>query len=90
MNIENRATKLYLKELPPCVAIELIDKYKIPPIYKEILVAVCVERRFIYPAMRHLSEEHGINLEYKTFCRRLKEALEMFRKANALDKNSYL
>lgn len=90
MNIENRVTKLYIKELSPAVAIELIEKYKIPTPYKEILIAVCVEHRYIYPAMRHLSKEYGINLEYKTVCRRLKVALEMFRKANALDKNSYL
>lgn len=90
MNIDNRATKIYIKALPPALAIELIEKYKIPTPYKEILISVCVERRYIFPAMRHLSEKYGINIEYKTFCRRFKDALEMFRKANALDKNSYL
>lgn len=53
MNIENRAVKLYIKELPPSVAIDLFEQYKIPSPYKEILTIVCVERKGGYKAMRH-------------------------------------
>lgn len=44
MNIENRAVKLFIKELPPAEALEKIEQYKIPSPYKEILTIVCVER----------------------------------------------
>ena len=70
MNIENRAVKLYLKELPPTVAIDLIEKYKIPSPYKEILITVCVQRVGGYKAMQSLEIRYGIYMSYWTFCRR--------------------
>lgn len=82
MNIENRAIKLYIKELPPAYAIDLFEKYKIPTPYKEILTAVCVNRVSGYKAIEMLENEYGIFLGYWTFGRRLKDALEMFRKAH--------
>lgn len=54
MNIENRATKLYLKKLPPVVAVELLEKYMIPSPYKEILEAVCIKQLPLYKAIEHL------------------------------------
>ena len=41
MNIDNRATKLYIKELAPIQALELLDIYKIPSPYKEVLIVSC-------------------------------------------------
>ena len=82
MNIENRAVKLYIKELPPSVAIDLFEQYKIPSPYREILTIVCVERKGGYKAMEVLEKKYGIYMSYWTFCRRLKDALEMFRKSH--------
>lgn len=82
MNIENRAVKLYIKELPPSVAIDLFEQYKIPTPYKEILTIVCVERKGGYKAMEVLEKRYGIYMGYWTFGRRLKDALEMFRKSH--------
>lgn len=82
MNIENRAVKLYIKELPPSVAIDLFEQYKIPTPYREILTTVCVERVGGYKAMEILERKYGICMGYWTFGRRLKDALEMFRKSH--------
>jgi hypothetical protein len=83
MNIENRATKVYLKSLPPLTALKFIDEYKIPTPHREILITVCVNRKEGFPAMKQLAKEFNINIEYWTLGRRLKEALEMFRKSHS-------
>ena len=83
MNIETRATKLYLKSLPPLTALKFIDDYKIPSPHKEILITACVERKEGYKGMRYLAETYNIHIEYWTLGRRLKEALEMFRKSHS-------
>ena len=83
MNIENRATKLYLKELAPSKAIDLIIAYKIPSPYKEVLIACCVERLDAFSALDYLAEEN-IYMSYFTYIRRLKTALTMFRKSHIL------
>lgn len=90
MNIENRATKLYLKKLPPVVAVELLEKYMIPSPYKEILEAVCIKQLPLYKAIEHLSNKHHINVSYTTIRRKVKIGLELFRYSNALDNNRYL
>lgn len=82
MNLENRATKLYLKNLAPLQAIELIEKYKIPSPYKEVLIVSCIERRKDFDAINHLEEHYNINLSYRTYVRRLRDGLEMFRKSH--------
>lgn len=82
MNIENRAVKLYIKELPPSVAIDLFEQYKIPSPYREILTIVCVERKGGYKALEVLEKKYSIYMGYWTFGRRLKDALEMFRKSH--------
>lgn len=85
MNIENRAIKIYIKNLPPSVAIDLIEKYKIPTPHKQILIAVCVERKSVFATMNKLSNEYSINMSYITCVRYLKTALEMFRKSHILN-----
>lgn len=82
MNIENRATKLYLKELPPLTVYDLLDKYRIPTPFKEILIAVCILKLKDFPALDYLQEKYNIHLSYRTYVRRLKDALEMFRKSH--------
>lgn len=84
MNVENRATKIYIKSLPPLTALKLIEEYKIPSPYKEILITACVERKEGFKGICYLSEKYNINIEYWTFGRKLREALEMFRESHKL------
>lgn len=83
MNIENKATKLYLKELAPVQALKLINEYKIPTPYKEVLIACCVLRLDAFRALDYLEEEK-IYMSYFTYIRRLKTALTMFRKSHII------
>ena len=78
MNIENRATKIMLKNMPPAMAEELFDLYKIKSPYKEILMATCVYDLQQYEAIGVLSMQ-GINLGYRTLVRKQAKALEIFR-----------
>lgn len=82
MKLENRATKLYLKNLAPLQAISLIEQYKIPSPYKEVLIVSCVEIRKDFDAIDHLEKFYGISLSYRTYIRRLKAGLEMFYKSH--------
>lgn len=82
MNIENRATKVMLKNMPSFTAEELFDLYKIQTPYKEILYASCVLGYQQFKAMSYLSEKHQINLGFRTYKRKLAEALEKFRVAH--------
>lgn len=94
MNIENRATKLYLKKLPPVVAVELLEKYMIPSPYKEILNAICIQKKSVFETQYYLAHDESLkehwHLEYLTIVRKFKIGLELFRDANALDTNIYL
>ena len=94
MNIDNRATKLYLKKLPPVVAVELLEKYMIPSPYKEILIAICVKRKSVFETQEYLAKDPELakhwHLEYLTIVRKFKIALELFRECNKLDSNRYL
>lgn len=86
MNLENRATKVMLKNMPVFMAEELMALYKIKKPYKEILMATCVKDMPQFEAMKHLSEQ-GIHLGYRTFLRKQAKALEMFRVAHMHYKN---
>jgi hypothetical protein len=81
MNIENRATKVMLKNMPTFMAEELFTLYKIKTPYKEILMATCVKDLPQFEAMRYLSKQ-GIHLGFRTFTRKQAKALEMFRTAH--------
>lgn len=87
MNIENRATKVMLKNMPAFIAEEMFELYKIKKPYKEILIATCVKDMPQFEAMKHLSEQ-GIHLGYRTFLRKQAKALEMFRIAHTHYKKS--
>lgn len=90
MNIENRATKLYLKKLPPVVAIELLEKYMIPSPYKEILESVCIKQMPLFKAIEYIADDYNINISYTTIRRKLKIGLELFRDSSKLDTEKYL
>lgn len=82
MKLENRCTKLYIKSLPAPLALELIDKYKIPSPCREVLITVCVDRKGGYAGVHHLHQKFEISLGYWTFVERLRDALEMFYKTH--------
>ena len=75
---------MYIKSLPPIEAIHKIELYQIPSPYKEVLITACVHRKEGYLGCDFLRDNFKINLEYWTFGRRLKTALEMFRETNKL------
>jgi hypothetical protein len=85
MNIENRATKVMLKNMPTYMAEDLMDLYKIKRPYKEILIATCVKDLNQFEAMKYLASQ-GINLGFRTFTRKQAKALELFRTAHLLYK----
>ncbi len=82
MNIENRATKIMLKNMPPYMVEELVALYKIPSPYKEILIACCVKDLPQFKAMSWIAKEYQIHIEFRTYKRKLAEALEKFRIAH--------
>lgn len=94
MNIENRATKLYLKKLPPVVAVKLLEKYMIPSPYKEIVNAICIQKKSVFQTQYYLANDESLkehwSFEYLTIIRKFKIGLELFRNAHALDNNKHI
>lgn len=82
MNVENRATKLYLKSKSPKEVMDLLELYEIPSPYKEVLITVCIHNKEGYSGVDFLSENFNINLSYWTFVRRVKESLHKFKVAH--------
>lgn len=80
MNDENRAVKVYIKNLAPVEAMAEIERYKLPSPHKQILIAL-VNRKEGYPACDFLESEFKIHIGYWSYIKKLKEALEMFRKS---------
>lgn len=80
MNIDNRATKVYLKSLAPVEAYDQIERYKIPSPQKECLIAM-INGKEGFEGCDYLEEKYKIHIGYWTFIRRLKEGLEIFRKS---------
>lgn len=78
MNIDNRATKVYLKSLAPVEAIDLVNKYLIPSPQKECLIAM-INGKEGFEGCDYLEEKYQIHIGYWTFGRRLKEGLKIFR-----------
>lgn len=87
MNIENRATKVMLKNMPVFMVEDLIRRYKIKSPYKEILEATCIKDKDQFEAMDWLKKEYKIHLGFRTFSRKYAKALEMFRTAHLLYKH---
>lgn len=80
MNIDNRATKVYLKSLAPIEAYDQINRYKIPSPQKECLIAM-INGKEGFEGCDYLEDEYKIHIGYWTFVRLLKEGLEIFRKS---------
>lgn len=79
MSIETSATKLYLRELPPLQVYDLLEEYRIPTPYKEVLIASCACRLDAFPAIDYIEETFDLNISYWHYVKLLKEALIMFR-----------
>ena len=84
MNLENRATKVMLKDMPVFLAEEKFALYKIKSPYKEILEATCILDKDQFEAMDWLKHKYKIHLGFRTFSRKYAKALEMFRTAHLL------
>lgn len=84
MNLENRATKVMLKEMPVFLAEEKFALYKIKSPYKEILEATCIHNKDQFEAMDWIKQKYKIHLGFRTFSRKYAKALEMFRTAHLL------
>lgn len=80
MNIDNRATKIYLKSIAPIEALDQIERFKIPSPQKECLIAM-INGKEGFSGCDYLEKEFKIYIGYWTFVRRLKDGLEIFRKS---------
>jgi len=78
----NMATKIYIKHLPPVLATKLIEEYKLPTPYKEVLISACVDKKGGFAGVYNLSEKYGIHISYWQFVRYLGVGLEMFYKTH--------
>lgn len=81
MNEQNRIAKIYLKNLAPNEAIDLINKYNIPSPHKEVLISACVYNRSSFEGCDFVAENYKIHISYWDFVKKLKEALVIFRKS---------
>lgn len=71
-----------LMEMAPIEAYEILEKYKIPTPYKELLEIICIERYKGYKILDKLEEKYHIYMEYWTMIKEFDEALDMFYKSN--------
>ena len=78
----HKITKTYLMELSPIEAYELIEKYKIPTPYKELLEIVCIKRQKGFKILDKLEKDYKIYMEYWTMIKEFDVALDMFYKSN--------
>ena len=78
MKDTRRATKIYLKHLPPVLAEKLVDKYKIPSPEREVLLSACVVHKGGFAGVEYLKEKYEIYMSYWAFARYLATALDRF------------
>lgn len=81
MNSERRATKIWLRNLAPVRVHNLVEAYKIPTPWKEVLLTVCVHRKSGFAGCDFLENEYNISMSYWTFVEKSKEALDMMCKS---------
>lgn len=78
MKDTRRATKIYLKHLPPLLAIKLIDKYKIPSPEREVLISACVDHKGGFAGIENLKNKYDVHISYWTFVACLGRGLDKF------------
>ena len=84
MDLENRATKVMLKDMPVFMVEDLLKRYKIKSPYKEILEATCIHNKDQFEAMDWIKQKYKIHLGFRTFSRKQAKAFEMFRTAHMM------
>lgn len=82
MSTVNITTRNFIKSLAPVSAEHLIEKYKLPSPYKEVLTACCILGLQERPAIEWLGKEKHLYLSVWQYRRRLSEGLIKFRKAH--------
>ena len=82
MKDTSRATKLYIKHLPPILATKLIEDYKIPSPLKEVLISACIENKGGFEGVYNLEEKYDIHISYWKFVKCLSQGLDMFYKTH--------
>lgn len=78
MKDTRRATKIYLKHLPPLLATKLIDKYKIPSPEREVLISACIEHKGGFAGVENLRKNYDIHISYWHFVTCLARGLDKF------------
>lgn len=78
----HKIAKLHLMEMAPIEAIEILDKYKIPTPYKELLEIICIKRVKGFRILDELEKQYNIKMNYYTMIINFDIALDMFYKSN--------
>lgn len=78
MKDTRRATKIYLKHLPPLLAIKLIDQYKIPSPEREVLISACVDHKGGFAGVENLKKKYDVHISYWAFVDNLARGLDKF------------
>ena len=82
MKRTHKIAKLMLMDMAPIEAYKLLEKYKIPTPYKELLEIVCIKRQKGFKIIDILEEEYNIKMPYWTMIKEFGVALDMFYKSN--------
>lgn len=78
----HKIAKLHLMEMAPIEAIEILDKYKIPTPYRELLEIICIKRIKGFRILDELEKQYNIKMNYYTMIINFDIALDMFYKSN--------
>ncbi|MBR3490252.1 MAG: hypothetical protein IKH36_02055 [Bacilli bacterium] len=78
----HKIAKLHLMEMAPIEAIEILDKYKIPTPYRELLEIICIKRVKGFRILDELEKQYNIKMNYYTMIINFDIALDMFYKSN--------
>lgn len=89
MKKTNHLAKLYLMHLPPVRVLELLDEYRIPSPYKEVIIVTCVDKIPRIPAQAHLAKKYDIHISFWQFGDRLRDGLDMFAKTHKMLKRDF-
>lgn len=89
MKQSNRLAKVYLMHLPPVRVLSLLDEYRIPSPFREVIYLTCVEKLDRYPAMRKLSQDYDIHISFWQFGDRLRDGLDMFSQTHKMMGRDY-
>lgn len=89
MKDTRRATKIYIKHLPPLMAIDLVDEYQIPSPEREVLISACVVGKGGFAGVDYLKEKYDIHISYWQFVSRLSRALDLFYETHVYKGKDY-